>query len=213
MSITHTITEVQGKISLAFEALDLAAHFGGTWGEHPQHGVGDWTEQIASEGTRLGYWEWVANRIDSGDDDLDADDENAPLSPYLEAARHKFEGDEDVEILEVGDTDVIDGAWVNARIFVGDHEVEPIPGPTYDVWIGEPGFLDGLDPGVLPPGTPATAAWIWTFDQSFTCDDDPDGKGARRSAHTYARHLRNTYPCAFVAVRPSGKCPLPIKHS
>ena len=55
--------------------------------------------------------------------------------------------------------------------------------------------------------------WVWACDQSFSCDDDPDGKGALQSAHAYARHLRNTYPCAFVAVRPSGKSPLPIKHS
>jgi hypothetical protein len=212
MSITHTVTAVEAKISLALEALDLAAHFGGTWGEHPQYGVGDWTEQIASEGTRLGYWEWVANRINSGDDGPDADDEDAPLSPYLEAARAKYMGDSDIEVVDVDDTDAIDGAWVNARIFVRDDELEPVPGPTYGVWIGEPRYLDGLDPEVLPPGTPGTAIWVWTLDLSFTCDDDPDGKGARQSAHACARHLRNLYPCAFVAVRPSGKAPLPIKH-
>lgn len=71
MFITHNITAVEGKISLALEAIDLAEHFGGNWGEHPQHAVGDWAEAIASEDTRLGYWEWVANRIDSGDFDLD----------------------------------------------------------------------------------------------------------------------------------------------
>jgi hypothetical protein len=99
---------------------------------------------------------------------------------------------------------------VQARL--RDDEVEPTPGPTYDVWTGKPGYLDGLDPEVLPPGTPATATWVWALDQSFTYDDDPDGKGARQSAHAYARHLRNTYSYAFVAVRPSGKAPLPIKH-
>ena len=132
---------------------------------------------------------------------------------YIKAARAKFAGDDDVDVLNIiEDGDVIDGVWVKALVFVRDDELEPVPGPTYDVWIGEPGFLDGLDPRALPPGTPTTAAWIWTFDLSFTCDDDPDGVGARQSAHEYARHLRNTYPCAFVAVRPSGKCPLPIKH-
>ena len=74
MSIQHTITAIEGKISLALEALDLAEHFGGTWGEHPQHEVGDWAMAIASEDTRLGYWEWVANRVDSGDFDLGDDD-------------------------------------------------------------------------------------------------------------------------------------------
>ena len=90
MSITHTITAVEGKITLALEALDLAEHFGGNRGEHPQHKVGDWAEAVASEDTCLGYWEWVANRIDSGDFDLDDDDTDdgateAPLPPEIEA--------------------------------------------------------------------------------------------------------------------------------
>jgi len=129
---------------------------------------------------------------------------------YIKAARAKFAGDEDVDVLDIiEDCDVIDGVWVKALIFVRDDELEPAPGPTYDVWIGEPGYLDGLDPEILPPGTPVTATWIWTLDQSFTCDDDPDGKGARQSAHTYARYIRDICPCVFVAVRPSGKCPQP----
>jgi hypothetical protein len=213
MSITHTITAVEAKISLAFEALDLAAHFGGTWGEHPQYGVGDWTEQIASEGTRLGYWEWVANRINSGDDNLDDDDENAPLSPYIEAARAKYMGDSDIEVVDVDDTDVIGGAWVNARIFVRDVVGRAHPGPTYDVWIGELKPHKVMDPNFLMFGGKTAMLWTWAYDQSFSCEDDPDGKGARQSAHAHARHLRSTYPCAFVAVRPSGKSPLPIKHS
>jgi hypothetical protein len=76
MSIQHTITAIKEKIDLGLEALDLSAHFGGTWGEHPRHEVGDWASEVASEDTRLGYWEWVANRIDSGDFDLDDDDED-----------------------------------------------------------------------------------------------------------------------------------------
>jgi hypothetical protein len=90
MSIQHTITAVEGKISLALEALDLAAHFGGTWGEHPEHEVGAWAEEVANEDTRLGYWEWVASRIDSGDFDLGDDDTDngvteAPIPPKIEA--------------------------------------------------------------------------------------------------------------------------------
>ena len=73
-------------------------------------------------------------------------------------------------------------AWVEYRIDLGDPD--PEPGPTYDVWIAEPD------------------EWTWqSCGDTFTCDDDPDGKGARRLAHDYARYLRNTYPCAFVAVR------------
>ncbi len=133
--------------------------------------------------------------------------QGAGLAPsddrYLEAARAKYMGDSDIEVVDVDDADVIDGAWVNARIFVRDDEVESAPGPTYDVWIAEQEGMWSLS------GRP----WVWTLDQSFSCDDDPDGKGARRSAHQYARALRNIFSCAFVAVRPSGKAPLPIKHS
>lgn len=72
------------------------------------------------------------------------------------------------------------------------------PDPSYDVWISE---FDTTSSG-----------WSdWTHDQRFTCDDDPDGRGARASAHAYARNLRRTYHCAFVAVRPAGKPPLPVR--
>lgn len=64
------------------------------------------------------------------------------------------------------------------------------PGPAYTVWITE------------PPN------WDWVADADFTCSDDPDGKGARQSAHEYARYLRATYHCSYVAVRPAGSVPL-----
>ena len=134
------------------------------------------------------------------------------LNRYIQAARAKFAGDEDVAVYDDADVDTeVDsdepGAWVQALLFVRDDELEPVPGPSYDVWIAEQEQL-GLAPGGTFPGD----NWVWAFDQSFTLDDDPDGKGARQSAHAYARYLRDTYPCAFVAVRPSGKRPLPIKH-
>lgn len=70
-----------------------------------------------------------------------------------------------------------------------------LAGPTYDVWIAEPDN------------------WEWqSCGMTFTCSDDPDGDGARRSAHDHARYLRNTYPCAFVAVRAATKgLPLSIR--
>jgi hypothetical protein len=130
---------------------------------------------------------------------------------YIRAARSKFGDDiyiqDDICVIDTEPTLRGPGAWISALVFVHSDELEPIPGPTYDVWIGEQEEL-----GPAPGGTFLGDNWVWAFDQSFTCEDDPDGVGARRSAHTYARHLRNTYPCAFVAVRPSGKCPLPIKH-
>jgi hypothetical protein len=86
-------------------------------------------------------------------------------------------------------------------------EPDPKPGPTYDVWIAE---QEDLGPA---PGGRALGGWAWaSCGMTFTCDDDPDGKGARRSAHEYARYLRNTYPCSFVAVRRADQgLPLPVR--
>jgi hypothetical protein len=75
------------------------------------------------------------------------------------------------------------------------------PGPTYNVWIAEREQCDAR-----------LAAWTWLFDAQFTCNDDPDGRGARQSAHAYARYLRRTFHCAFIAVRRAElKQPLPIQ--
>ena len=69
------------------------------------------------------------------------------------------------------------------------------PCPTYKVWIAEPDN------------------WNWQSCGTFTAAEDPCGKGARRFAEDYAGYLRNTYPCAFVAVRQADKkLPLPV-HS
>lgn len=77
----------------------------------------------------------------------------------------------------------------------GDSEGQP--GPTYSVWISEPvDSSDGMNP-----------IWRWQHEQDFTCTDDPEGRGARASAHGYARYLRRTYPASLVAVRPAGKAP------
>lgn len=37
---------------------------GGHWGEHPEYPVTDWVFEASENGTRLGYWEWVQNKID-----------------------------------------------------------------------------------------------------------------------------------------------------
>jgi len=36
----------------------------GSWGEHPEHSLEDWRYEVANDDTRLGYWEWVAHRIE-----------------------------------------------------------------------------------------------------------------------------------------------------
>ena len=113
---------------------------------------------------------------------------------YRDAAHRIWHDDGRIEIdddaqISRGDSN---GAYVQAWVWVNDDELEPNPGPAYDTWIAEPDD------------------WEWIHAQRFTCEDDPDGKGARRSAHEYARWLRKTYPCAYVAVCPAEKAPLPV---
>lgn len=35
------------------------------WGENPQYPVSDWQSEVRDGWTRLGYWDWVDNRIDN----------------------------------------------------------------------------------------------------------------------------------------------------
>ncbi|WP_209044998.1 hypothetical protein [Rhizorhabdus histidinilytica] len=37
----------------------------GPWGEHPDHPVSDWKAEVANDDTRLGYWAWIAARVDA----------------------------------------------------------------------------------------------------------------------------------------------------
>ena len=132
---------------------------------------------------------------------------DATARAYRDAAYRIWHRDGEIEI----DDDALisrgtdNGAYVQAWVWVYDDQLEPDPGPSYDVWTAE---QEDLGPA---PGGRALGQWEWRFDSRFTCEDDPDGKGARHSAHEYARHLRQTYRCAYVAVRPAGKKPLPIK--
>jgi hypothetical protein len=36
----------------------------GFWGHHPDHPVADWQYEVQNDDTRLGYWGWVAARLD-----------------------------------------------------------------------------------------------------------------------------------------------------
>ncbi len=47
------------------DLLDLAASFGGWWGECPLCPKEDWTYAIAAGDTLLGYWQWVAERLNN----------------------------------------------------------------------------------------------------------------------------------------------------
>lgn len=131
----------------------------------------------------------------------------ATVQAYRDAAHRIWHDDGRIEIDDFAEISrgSDNGAYVQAWVWVYNSDLEPPAGPSYDVWTAE---QEDLGPA---PGGRALGQWQWRFDQRFTCEDDPDGKGARRSAHEYARHLRNTYPCAFVAVRPSGQKPLDVR--
>ena len=187
MSITHTITEVEGKISLALEALDLAAHFGGTWGEHPQHEVGAWAEEVANEDTCLGYWEWVANRIDSGDfdldddtDDDDTDDDDTDDQAGNVAAAQR---DGDAEVLQkLGDTPLAKITFV-PQVWVGPKQdttlsIDPL-GPS--TWQVPSSRIAGIRPGTLEADClahePEAPEWVreWALAHPFEVEwDEPE---------------------------------------
>ena len=42
---------------------NLKAANGGHWGGHPQYTTSDWAHEVMEDSTRLGYWEWVDERI------------------------------------------------------------------------------------------------------------------------------------------------------
>lgn len=132
----------------------------------------------------------------------DSDDQASTpqLTParYIKAARD-LSADRNISIADDAEIEYTEdglGAYVTAQVWVYTDQIDPEPGPTYSVWIAETAH--------------DYAPWEWTWDSDYTCDDDPDGKDARASAHQHARYLRKTNPCAFVAVLPACKAPLPI---
>lgn len=48
---------------MTHEAHALAQKHGGVWGKHPNYIVADWQYEVTNNYTRLGYWDWVLNRI------------------------------------------------------------------------------------------------------------------------------------------------------
>lgn len=63
----HPINATEQKsavTALALDALELREQHRGTWGEHPEHYIEAWQAEVASDATRLGYWEWVAIQVE-----------------------------------------------------------------------------------------------------------------------------------------------------
>jgi hypothetical protein len=54
----------------AIKEYKLAEHYGGYWkGEHPDHTVADWKQDVRDDNTRYGYWAWVNSNIESDGDE------------------------------------------------------------------------------------------------------------------------------------------------
>lgn len=52
----------------------------GTWDEHPTYLLVDWKYEVASDDTRLGYWDWVAAQESLAGRTLDRDESTAGCS-------------------------------------------------------------------------------------------------------------------------------------
>jgi hypothetical protein len=39
----------------------------GGWGGHPDYEFDEWRQEVADENTLLGYWDWVYNAVQRGD--------------------------------------------------------------------------------------------------------------------------------------------------
>lgn len=46
----------------------LADKYGGTWGQHPNYPLEDWTYEVGNGDTRLGYWEWVDVKLQAAEE-------------------------------------------------------------------------------------------------------------------------------------------------
>src|SRR3546814_19025218 len=45
----------------------LRENHGGVWGEYPEYPANDWRLEVENHDTRIGYWEWVAAKIEPAD--------------------------------------------------------------------------------------------------------------------------------------------------
>jgi hypothetical protein len=57
---------------LALEAAQLQAKYDGLagdseWGEHPNHPMEEWRNEVHCKNTRVGYWDWVVTKLKLAD--------------------------------------------------------------------------------------------------------------------------------------------------
>ena len=59
-------TSVSKTADRELSAEQLRNKYGGNWEQHPDYPVEDWQYEVGNDDTRLGYWEWLAHRIEEG---------------------------------------------------------------------------------------------------------------------------------------------------
>jgi hypothetical protein len=64
---------VEVRLEQPSAIFNIAEQHGGTWGSHPDFPLADWQHEVSNNETRLGYWDWVAGKLedameDQGDD-------------------------------------------------------------------------------------------------------------------------------------------------
>lgn len=70
MSDSNAIAQILQEEDDPSPADILAEANGGMWGEHPKFLVADWQHEVENDYTRVGYWEWVANKVDQDEDEV-----------------------------------------------------------------------------------------------------------------------------------------------
>lgn len=89
---------------------------------------------------------------------------------------------------------------IEARLYEMDPSYTGPLGPTWTVWLSEPGLCAAIG---------GIKAWTdWNVDTEFSFPEDPDGAKAKAAAHAHARRQRSVYRCSLFAVTPATREPL-----
>ena len=69
-ALKEAIDIIAPRAETALTVLELEDKYtgGAGWGEHPDWPRQDWRQEVASEDTQVGYWEWVFNKVQSEDE-------------------------------------------------------------------------------------------------------------------------------------------------
>lgn len=64
-AVVSSAAELKGQAMARDSHAEALQKEHGHWGAHAQYPVADWQHAVANGDTRLGYWPWVAAKIDA----------------------------------------------------------------------------------------------------------------------------------------------------